>query len=106
MYTGSETWKWTLVFILLAVFLIVVNQAYQHVAGQEHYEPPDDYLKGDSWDLEHNSGPGAGQAVQLSPMSSADPLPVKNLVTKEDESAPIVIEDDIDWNQVDTPNKE
>ncbi len=65
MNTGNETWKWGVVVLLLGVFLITANQAYQHIAKQEVYEAPDDYLKGDSWDLEHQSGPGAGQPTEL-----------------------------------------
>ncbi|MDD3000306.1 MAG: hypothetical protein PHF29_00950 [Candidatus Riflebacteria bacterium] len=53
---GNDNWKWGVVFILLAIFLVTANQAYKHVVSQEDFEPPDDYLKGDSWDLEQQAG--------------------------------------------------
>jgi hypothetical protein len=105
MQNGNETWKWGVVFILLAIFLVTANQAYQHVTSQEDYAPPDDYLKGDSWDLEHQSGPGAGQPMQASPDLPADyNRPLGTPASDSVESvAPIVIEEDIDWNDVDDP---
>lgn len=104
MQTGNETWKWGVVFILLAIFLITANQAYQHVSNQEHFEPPDDYLKGDSWDLEHQGGPGAGQAVELPPDYSPDVSPDSS--TSEEASEPMVIQEEIDWNNVKDPTKD
>ncbi len=79
MNTGKETWKWGVVVLLLAVFLITANQAYQHIANQEDYEAPDDWRKGDSWDQEHGGGPGAGQPMQVTPdysRSQTTPTPV------------------------------
>lgn len=108
MQTGSESWKWGAVFILLAIFLVTANQAYQHVATQETYEPPDDYLKGDSWDIEHQSGPGAGQAIELPPDNeAAEDLsqPASGPIVPEgDEDAPVQT-DEIDWNQVKDPSE-
>lgn len=107
MQTGNETWKWGVVFILLAIFLVTANQAYQHVTTQEHYEPPDDYKMGDSWDLEHRSGPGAGQSLELSPESTIESdisptdLPV---VPAGDADAPLT--DEIDWNQLGESSEE
>lgn len=108
MQNGSETWKWGVVFILLAIFLVTANQAYQHVTSQENYEPPDDYLKGDSWDIEHQSGPGAGQPVQLSPeLPPGSDRPLGTAAPDaEDTPEPVVIEEDIDWNKVNDPSEE
>ena len=111
MNTGKETWKWGVVVLLLAIFLITANQAYQHIANQEDYEAPDDWKKGDSWDQEHGSGPGAGQPMQVTPdytRSQTTPTPVStsnsdsalndNLTSQE----PMIIEDDVNWNQNDS----
>ncbi|HOT27414.1 MAG TPA: hypothetical protein PLU72_04425 [Candidatus Ozemobacteraceae bacterium] len=70
MELGKESWKWGLVLILLAVFLVIGHQAYVAVTSQEDYPPPDDYKQGDSYDIERNPGPGAGQPVSL-PESAA-----------------------------------
>ena len=51
---GNENWKWGAVFILLAIFLVTANQAYKTI-NQEDFEPPDDWQKGDSWDLENST---------------------------------------------------
>ncbi len=108
MQNGNETWKWGVVFILLAIFLITANQAYQHVTSQEDYEPPDDYLKGDSWDIEHQGGPGAGQPMQLSPDTAGGldrPLG-ESEPGSEETFEPVVIDEDIDWNKVKDPSEE
>lgn len=65
MELGKESWKWGLVLILLAVFLVIGHQAYVAVTSQEDFAPPDDYKQGDSYDIERNPGPGAGQPVSL-----------------------------------------
>ncbi len=65
MEIGKESWKWGLVLILLAVFLVIGHQAYVAVTSQEDFAPPDDYKLGDSYDIERNPGPGAGQPVSL-----------------------------------------
>lgn len=103
MQKGNENWKWGLVVLLLTVFLITANQAYQHIASQEDFAPPDEDYR-DSWDLEHQNGPGASQPIQYS--SDQEHLPVVNGSTtnpKEDSNMKviesIVIEDGIDWNQ-------
>ncbi len=108
MQNGNETWKWGVVFILLAIFLVTANQAYQHVTSQENYEPPDDYLKGDSWDLEHQSGPGAGQPMQLSPdQPEGFDRPLGEAApASETAFEPVVIDEDIDWNNVKDPSEE
>ena len=109
MNTGKETWKWGLVALLLAIFLITANQAYQHVANQEVYEAPDDWTKGDSWDLEHQSGPGAGQPMQMSTESNKNQntpavIESSNSDLGESLTSPeqIIIEENIDWNQSDS----
>ena len=113
MNTGKETWKWGVVVLLLAIFLITANQAYQHIANQEEFEAPDDYLKGDSWDLEHGSGPGAGQPMQITTdynRSQTTPEQVGsnnsslngNLTSPE----PIILEDNVNWNQSDSDSEQ
>ena len=109
MNTGKETWKWGLVALLLAIFLITANQAYQHVANQEVYEAPDDWTKGDSWDQEHQGGPGAGQPMQLTTdYSNSQTTPTVNQSSNSDLSEgltspdQIILEDNIDWNQSDS----
>jgi hypothetical protein len=106
MKTGNETWKWGLVFVLLAIFLVTANQAYVHVTSQEDYPPPDDYKYGDSWDIEHKSGPGAGQAMQLPEELQTPDMPI--IPETDDEPVPeekvdIKHPEEIDWNQVPNP---
>ncbi|MDN5279121.1 MAG: hypothetical protein PWR01_3086 [Clostridiales bacterium] len=105
MKTGNETWKWGLVFVLLAIFLVTANQAYVHITSQEDFPPPDDYLKGDSWDIEHQSGPGAGQALELPPEMQTNDMPIIP-ETDEDEQnkdSDLSHKEEIDWNQVPNP---
>ncbi|MDD2623413.1 MAG: hypothetical protein BWY02_02707 [bacterium ADurb.Bin157] len=83
---GNDNWKWGVVFILLAIFLVTANQAYKHVVSQEDFEPPDDYLKGDSWDIEQQAGetatsPDTETEVQVEPPN-------------------IEHKDDIDWDKL------
>ena len=106
MNSGKETWEWALVVLLLAGFLISANKAYEQLAKQEDFAPPDDWAKGDSWDLEHQSGPGAGQPMQLSEPSynsNSSPTTSDNSDLSESLTSPeqIIIEDNIDWNQSD-----
>ncbi|MGM0598754.1 MAG: hypothetical protein ACQETH_02945 [Candidatus Rifleibacteriota bacterium] len=109
MTTGNDTWKWALVFILLAIFLVTANQAYNHIANQEDFAPPTDYLEGDSWDLEHGSGPGAGQAMQMPENKTPDTDNPTQTQTQpktpssEQEEPMIIHEEEIDWNNVDNP---
>lgn len=104
MQKGNENWKWGVVVLLLTVFLITANQAYQHIANQEDFAPPEEDYR-DSWDLEHQSGPGAGQPMQFTPnQSSQDTNTMQNESSAIDEnsvSEPLVIDDDIDWDQSD-----
>ena len=107
MKTGNETWKWALVFILLAIFLVTANQAYEHITSQEDYPPPTDYLEGDSWDLEHGSGPGAGQAMQMPTQKTPDtPTPAQTQQqTPPPQKEPMIIpEEEIDWNNINNPS--
>ncbi len=115
MNTGKETWKWGVVVLLLAVFLITANQAYQHIANQEEFEAPDDYLKGDSWDQEHGGGPGAGQPMQVAPdysRSQTTPTPVSTSNSDSElnnglsSQEPIVLDDNVNWNQSDSDSNQ
>lgn len=105
MQNGSETWKWGVVFVLLAIFLVTANQAYQHVTSQETFAPPDDYLQGDSWDMEHQGGPGAGQPIQMSP-ESVTASDSQAMQPETEVPEPMVIQEDIDWNKVKDPTGE
>ena len=89
MQTGKETWKWGVVVLLLAIFLITANQAYQHIASQESFEPPDDWQKGDSWDLEHQSGPGAGQPMQMPQAGKNQTTPTVEMPAQEENSVTV-----------------
>lgn len=102
MKSGSDTWKWVLVAILLAVFMITANQAYVHVTSQEDYAPPDDYLQGDSWDVEHSAGPGAGQPIQMND-NSVTPA-VADTDTSPKVKKDLKHQDNIDWNNVGNPS--
>lgn len=107
MKTGNETWKWGLVFVLLAIFLVTANQAYVHIISQENYPPPDDYKYGDSWDIEHRNGPGAGQAIQLPEELRTDDTTVIPEIDDEpinEEKVDIKHPAEIDWNQVPNPS--
>ena len=103
MQTGKETWKWGVVVLLLAILLITANQAYQGL--EEEYAPPDDYTKGDSWDLEHQSGPGAGQPMQMPENKENSNASNNSTESKNLSSEKIEIEDDIDWG-MDEPSEE
>ncbi len=105
MHSGNETWKWGVVFVLLAIFLITANQTYQHIASQETYAPPEDWKAGDSWDLEHKGGPGAGQAIELSPELQTSNEPQTAPQQDEPVDPPVVIRDDTDWSQIKDPTK-
>ncbi len=101
MKPGNETWKWGLVFLLLAIFIAVANQAYVHVTSQEDYAPPDDYLKGDSWDIEHGSGPGAGQPMQITPEDVSGQPENSSEYDDESNSTDNAPADEVDWDKVD-----
>ncbi len=106
MNSGKETWEWALVVLLLAGFLISAHHAYDKISKQQDFAPPDDWAKGDSWDLEHQSGPGAGQPMQMSEPSynsNSSPTTSDNTDLSESLTSPeqIIIEDNIDWNQSD-----
>ncbi|NCB37666.1 MAG: hypothetical protein EOM80_02750 [Erysipelotrichia bacterium] len=106
MQTGNETWKWGVVCILLAVFLIVANHAYKNITSQETFAPPDDYLQGDSWDIEHQSGPGAGQAMEMP--SESEHENTGESATEEPKEEPEeqpATQDEIDWNKVKDPSE-
>lgn len=100
MNTGKETWKWALVVILLAVFLITANQAYEHLANQEDFAPPE--TTPDSWELEHNLGPGSGQPTTISENNNSFTPNKPSIKVNQRLSTvkPIVFDDKSDWNQV------
>lgn len=103
MEMGNETWKWGLVCALLAVFLLVANQAYQALTTQEEFSPPDDYLKGDSFDMEHRSGPGGGQAIDIPAelINNAS----DSVAPGTDRAASIAHPTDMNWDAVKDPSK-
>ena len=106
MQKGNENWKWGVVVLLLTLFLITANQAYQHLASQEDFAPPEEDYR-DSWDLEHQSGPGAGQLMQATPANDYQRMPSNDSIENNSTSnggaiEPIVIEDNVNWNQSNT----
>lgn len=94
MQTGNETWKWVLVFVLLTVFIITANQAYLYISKLEDHPPPDDYLLGNSWELEQSKGPGAGQPVSNKVSDPACPDKAQQTTTN------IEIIEDADWDTI------
>ena len=109
MNSGKETWKWAVVVILLAIFLITANQAYQNIANQEDYAPPDDWQKPDSWDLEHNSGPGAGQPTSnqnTTDNNIIEETPKVKINQRLTMPKSIVIDDDSEWNDTSSQSSE
>ncbi|MFZ2956765.1 MAG: hypothetical protein WA705_07750 [Candidatus Ozemobacteraceae bacterium] len=107
MKLGEETWKWALVICLLSVFLLLGNQAWKSFNNPEdQFEPPDDYMKGDSFDQDHHDpGPGAGQPIEvpsdatgsnlvapISPEAPVSEIPVEHLATSA-------------WDQIKDPSK-
>lgn len=88
---GNDNWKWGVVFILLAIFLVTANQAYKHVVNQENYEPPDDYSKGDSWDIEQQ---------QLREAAASDPTVAPPETESQAEPPNIEHKDDIEWDKL------
>jgi hypothetical protein len=106
MEFGREPWKWGLVLMLLAVFLVVANQAYVAVTSQETFDPPDDYLKGDSFDLEHQAGPGAGTPIDVPADLPPDASPPDDHDDDEPGEQPTLPPPgDVDWNDVPDPTK-
>lgn len=104
MKSDNEIWKWALVVILLAIFIITANQAYVHVTSQKDYAPPTDYLNGDSWDQEHSSDPGAGQAIQIKESNKDDNS--GNEVSKPTVKKELSHQENIDWNNVKNPSQD
>ena len=99
MNKGNETWKWGMVFVLLAVFLVTANQAYVHISSLEDFEPPDDYLMGDSWDLEQRSGPGTAQGMGRPFPGTQDGS--STAVDTPTQGEPVIrIREDVDWGEL------
>ena len=65
MALEKETWKWALVVVLLAVFILLAKQAFISLTKDQDIPPPTDYLQGDTYDKEHKAGPGAGQPIEV-----------------------------------------
>lgn len=99
MNKGNDTWKWGLVFVLLAVFLVTANQAYVHISSLEDFEPPDDYLMGDSWDLEQQSGPGTSQPIER-PFSGTQEGSAPAGVDSSQAKPMRRIREDVDWGEL------
>jgi hypothetical protein len=105
---GKDNWKWGLVFILLAIFLVTANQAYKHIASQEDFAPPDDYKKGDSWDLEHQKTQESAAQAGSSPYEEPDDaddgsegLDQTELSNDSSEEEPLPTgEDEINWDEL------
>ena len=53
MKKGITFIKWCIAVIFLIIFIHYVNVAILYMqTSMENIAPPDDYLKGDSWDME------------------------------------------------------
>ncbi|OIP23488.1 hypothetical protein AUK22_09695 [bacterium CG2_30_54_10] len=96
--------------ILLGVFLLVGNQAYVAVTTQEDYPPPQDYMAGDSFDLEHKGGPGAGQPMNIPSTlprnTSSGASDSTQIVSPPPEDLPPVEHPEIDLNKIKDPGKD
>lgn len=104
MQIGKETWKWALVVILLAVFILLAKQAYISLTEGQDIPPPTDYLQGDSWDSEHKAGPGAGQPIEVpTPNQGDSPAPVPPQSVATPEQPPLEHTPDQNWDTVDDP---
>lgn len=100
MNTGNETWKWGVVVILLAIFMITAHHAYQHIANQEEFAPPEPTP--DSWDLEHSTGPGAGQPKEFSSSQGNkfdDSAPKVKVNQRLSMPKTIILDDNSEWNK-------
>lgn len=102
MQLGSENWKWVLVVILLGVFVVVGNHAYLAIYNpQDDFPPPNDHLKGDSYDIENGlSGPGTGQTNEVTaslpyPLPDGETQPVNNGVEPKIER-----NEEVDWSKL------
>lgn len=107
MGIGTETWKWAFVMVLLAVFIVVGNQAYKSLSNPEdQFPPPNDYLEGDSYDKEHGempAGPGSHQPVEV-PASVSGNIS-ENTATEAASTAPIKHDLEPDWDKIKDPSQ-
>ncbi len=104
MEIGNESWKWGLVLILLGVFILVANQAYVAVTSQEDYPPPTDYQEGDSFDIEHRGGPGAGQPMDV-PALPGEATGTAVAPPRTPDQPPPIDHPEIDLNQIKNPGQ-
>ncbi|MBF0407429.1 MAG: hypothetical protein HQM10_08745 [Candidatus Riflebacteria bacterium] len=107
MKTGDETWKWALVLILAGVFILLANQTYQSLFNsQEDFPPPEDYLQGDSFDIEQRkkgSVPGSGQPIEVPEPNETAPV-TSPVVSPETPSASETPES-VNWGEVGDPSR-
>lgn len=103
MDIGRERWKWTLVVILFVVFLILANHAYEAINSQEYYPPPDDYLKGDSYDLEHGSGPDADKPYNI-PEEIPEPPEIE--IPESQPPQELFPDGEVNWDDLKDPSQE
>ena len=83
---GNETWKWAMVLLLSAVFIIVAHQAYKSLYNSdETFPPPDDYTKGDSFDIDRGSVKGP---IGIQPVDVPESLPVDTPIKPANPIAP------------------
>lgn len=84
---GNDTWKWALVLVLSAVFILVAHQAYKSLNNaDDQFPPPDDYLKGDSYDLDHGAAPGPVGGAPIDGVPASDHRPTSGTPTPPDNS--------------------
>jgi len=104
MQTGNETWKWGAVFILFAIFILVANQAYLALSGNEDFAPPKDWQEGDSYDIEHKAGPGAGQPMDVPPSALSASETLNDLPSPTNTGN--LTHPELDWNTIKDPSQE
>lgn len=86
---GNDTWKWALVLVLSAIFILVAHSAYKSLHNaDDQFPPPDDYMKGDSYELEHGNTPGP---VGATPIDGV-PAPASGTTVAEQPISPTRLE--------------
>ncbi|MBF0545270.1 MAG: hypothetical protein HQM08_12600 [Candidatus Riflebacteria bacterium] len=106
MKTGDDNWKWALVLILAGIFILLANQAYHSIYNaQDDFPPPDDYLQGDSFDMESRKKtvtPGSGQAIDINLPDQVSPA---TQTENASSSSSVEHPKNIDWGKVEDPSK-
>lgn len=91
---SPETWKWVAVFILFAIFLGVTSNTCKYLNSVEDFEPPDDYLHGDSYDLQYGTGTYNPPTI---PHPATENIPSDGT---QEQQPTTILQDNIDWENV------